>query len=105
MYNKLILATYGTSKSMGYICKCKKKFCGLFATHSFTNSNKDDEDLGSNANKEAVHKAQLENRERCKAASQAKKEKDKEDREKQKKDGDDRKKKAQDKTAKVERKR
>jgi hypothetical protein len=78
---------------------------GLFATHFFTNSNKGDEDLGSNANKEAVHKAQLENRERCKAASQAKKDKDKEDREKQKKDGEDRKKKAQDKSAKVERKR
>ena len=78
---------------------------GLFATHCFTNSNKGDEDLGSNANKEAVHKAQLENRERCKAASQAKKDKDKEDREKQKKDGEDRKKKAQDKSAKVERKR
>ena len=72
---------------------------------SLNNSNKGDDDLGSNANKEAVHKAQLENRERCKAASQAKKDKDKEDREKQKKDAEDRKKKAQDKSAKVERKR
>jgi len=68
-------------------------------------SDEGDDDLGSNANKDAVHKAQLENRERCKEASKAKKDKDKEDREKQKKDGEDRKKKAQDKSAKVERKR
>jgi len=67
----------------------------------------DDEGAGNlgpaNKNAEAVASVMQEKREQSKAASQAKKEKDKLDRENQKKQSEDRKKKAQEKASKGER--
>merc|ERR1711913_253545 len=57
----------------------------------------------ANVNAESIAKVEQERREQSKLASQAKKEKDKQDRENQKKQAEDRKKKAQEKASKGER--
>ena len=57
----------------------------------------------ANVNAQSIAKVEQEKREQSKLASQAKKEKDKQDRENQKKQAEDRKKKAQEKASKGER--
>eukprot|EP00092_Neocalanus_flemingeri_P021758 GFUD01023604.1.p1 GENE.GFUD01023604.1~~GFUD01023604.1.p1 ORF type:complete len:209 (-),score=74.31 GFUD01023604.1:90-716(-) len=82
--------------------------CGYADVASGSSDEDEDDgpvDLGpANSNADSVHQESIENREKQREASAAKKEKDKQDRTNQKNQAEDRKKKAQDKAAKGERK-